>query len=96
MSLLENNQFKTDQLSIEWFEKMLRKLLASHADYKKQIIALTAENKALKELLERSKSNLTSSTGAKEHLVSFDKDLVNQINKYIKEIDLCLAYFEEA
>lgn len=93
MSLLDNKSSKEDHLAIDRFEKLLRQLLASYTEYQKQIITLTEENKRLKHLLEASKSNL--STTPKNTPVSLDQDLVQQINKYIKEIDLCLTYFEQ-
>ncbi|WP_243017936.1 MULTISPECIES: hypothetical protein [Candidatus Cardinium] len=93
MSLLDNKSSKEDHLEIERFEKLLRQLLASYAECQKQIITLTEENKKLKHLLETSKSNL--STTPKNTLVALDQDLVRQINHYIKEIDLCLTYFEQ-
>lgn len=93
MPLLEDNQ--EGRLIIERFEKALMRLLQSHTDYQKQIIQLTEENKTLKSLLETSKTNLTRSTAANHNAIPFDSHLVHQINKYIKEIDLCLAYFEQ-
>ncbi|WP_342265338.1 hypothetical protein [Cardinium endosymbiont of Philonthus spinipes] len=93
MALLDDNQ--EDQSIIERFEKMLMKLLEAHAGYQKQIIQLREENKTLKSLLETSKTNLSSATGKHNKPLPFDNHLVDQINKYIKEIDICLAYFEQ-
>lgn len=94
MALLEDNQ--EDQRIIERFEKRLMQLLQSHADYQKQIIQLTEENKTLKSLLEASKTNPSRSTAENHKALPLDNHLAHQINKYIKEIDLCLAYFEQA
>ena len=94
MALLEDNQ--ADRRIIERFEKALMKVLQSHADYQKQIIQLTEENKALKRLLEASKTKLNRSAVDNHKALPYDHPLVHQINKYIKEIDICLAYFEQA
>ncbi|WP_250238312.1 hypothetical protein [Cardinium endosymbiont of Oedothorax gibbosus] len=94
MASLEDNQ--EDRRIIECFEKRLMQLLEAYAAYQKQIIQLTEENQTLKSLLEASKTNLSSSTAENHKALPFDNHLVNQINKYIKEIDLCLAYFEQA
>ncbi|AXI24073.1 hypothetical protein CE557_239 [Cardinium endosymbiont of Sogatella furcifera] len=91
MALLEDNQ----RLIIERFEKMLMELLQAHTDYQRQIIALTEENKRLKALLEASTTDLSRSTAQNHTVHSSDPHLVDQINKYIQEIDLCLAYFEQ-
>ncbi|WP_419241121.1 hypothetical protein [Cardinium endosymbiont of Nabis limbatus] len=95
MPLLEDNPSKEAHLTIARFEKALMQLLQSHADDQKKIIQLTADNKRLKELLEAPKTNLNRPTAAKDKALLLDNDLTHQINKYIKEIDLCLAYFEQ-
>ncbi len=94
MSLLEDNLFKKDDITIERFEQTLVKLLEAHTSYQKQIIQLKEENKALKSLLEASKTHLNASTIANK-TTPVNGHLVHQINKYVKEIDLCLAYFEQ-
>ncbi|MGI2257095.1 hypothetical protein ACRRVD_00705 [Candidatus Cardinium hertigii] len=94
MSLLEDNSSKEDHLIIARFEKTVAKLLEVHANYQKQIVHLTEENQALKSLLEASKRNLSTPTANYDSL-RLDHHLVHQINQYIKEIDLCLAYFEQ-
>ncbi|MCT4697382.1 MAG: hypothetical protein V3581_02975 [Candidatus Cardinium sp.] len=91
MALLEDNQ----RLIIERFEKMLMELLQAHTDCQKQIIALTEENKRLKALLEASTIDLSRSATKNHTAHSSDPHLVDLINKYIQEIDLCLAYFEQ-
>lgn len=96
MPLLEDNPSKEDRLIIERFEKTLTKLLQAHTSHQKQIMHLTEENKTLKCLLEASKNNLNASPTKNHTSLPFDHPLVGQINKYIKEIDLCLAYFEQA
>lgn len=87
-----------DQLIIQRFEKILMKLLQSHAHYKKKAMQLAQEKEVLQGLLQQSKTNLSA-------LKEVDKKsnkgeasvigLASQINAYIKEIDLCLAYFEQ-
>lgn len=93
MPLSEDKRFSNDHSIIQHFEKMLMELLERHTDYQKQILQLTEENKALKELLKASKATFSSSAN-KGFLL--DNAVVDQINGYIKEIDLCLAYFEQA
>ncbi|TSJ80922.1 MAG: hypothetical protein NMK33_05835 [Candidatus Cardinium sp.] len=94
MSSLEDNQ--KDQRIIERFENMLMQLLQAHSDYQKQIMQLTEENKKLKSLLEGSKISPSRSTAANHKAAPLAHHLVDQLNKYIKEIDLCLTYFEQA
>ncbi|MGI2262122.1 hypothetical protein ACRRVA_02310 [Candidatus Cardinium hertigii] len=94
MSLLEDNSSKEDHLIIARFEKTVAKLLQLHANYQKQIVHLTEENEALKSLLEASKRNPNASTATHDS-PRLGHNLVHQINQYIKEIDLCLAYFEQ-
>ena len=94
MPLLEDNSSKEDPLIIAKFEKTVEKLLQLHASYQKQIVHLTEENKVLKSLLEASKRNSNAPTANHDSL-RLDHHLVHQINQYIKEIDLCLAYFEQ-
>lgn len=94
MSSLEDNQ--KDGRIIERFEKMLVQLIEAHTAYQKQVIQLTEENKRLKSLLETSNIDLSGSTTTHTKTVLLGHHLVDEINKYIKEIDLCLAYFEQA
>ncbi|CDG49717.1 hypothetical protein [Cardinium endosymbiont of Bemisia tabaci] len=94
MSLLEDNSSKEDHLIIARFEKTVAKLLQVHANYQKKILDLTEENQILKSSLEASKRNPSGPT-ANHHSLRLGHHLVHQINQYIKEIDLCLAYFEQ-
>ncbi|ROT47093.1 hypothetical protein [Candidatus Cardinium hertigii] len=87
--------------TIERFEKIFIELLQSHARYQKKTLQLEQENRDLKELLRISKTHLNVSTQVDKNLkkpFKSDKndELVRQINTYIKEIDICLAYFEQA
>ncbi|MGI2298996.1 hypothetical protein ACRRVB_04450 [Candidatus Cardinium hertigii] len=94
MSLLEDNSSKEDDLIIARFEKTVAKLLQVHANYQKQIVHLTEENQTLKSLLEASKRTADAPT-ANHNSPPSGHHLVHRINQYIKEIDFCLAYFEQ-
>lgn len=101
MLLLENNILSVEHHdSIQHFDKLLMELLQHHAHGKKKIAQLVEENKELKALLRTSTRNDNISTemdkSLKKTLTSDGcTELSHQINAYIKEIDLCLAYFEQ-
>ena len=102
MQLSEDKQSTNgeNKLSIQHFEKMLMDLLKSHEAYRKKIRQLLEENNVLKGLLHKEKNNLKLSTAVDKNLkytLHSDNKKVSmaQINSYIKEIDLCLVYFEQ-
>jgi hypothetical protein len=90
-----------DRLAIQHFEKVLMMLLQRHEHYQKRTEQLARENEVLKGLLYETKTNFNLSIEADKNLTKVlepdnRKVLVSQINGYIKAIDLCLAYFEQA
>ncbi|TDG95711.1 hypothetical protein [Cardinium endosymbiont of Culicoides punctatus] len=101
MPLLEDKPTVNGQHgAIQHFDQLLVELLGRYTDDQKKIVQLTEENKTLKALLQQAKShvNVFEKTGkdVKNILTSDNSaELMQKINAYIKEIDLCLAYFEQ-
>lgn len=101
MLLLEDNTPSGQHYdSIQHFDKLLMELLQHHAHDKKKIAQLVEEKKELKALIRTSTRSSNISTemdkSLKKTLTSDSyTELSRQINAYIKEIDICLAYFEQ-
>ena len=99
--LLLNGDFR---LSLQHFEKILLALLAQHRHYKKQVLHLTEENQALKMRLQAEKNDSgmlskidnTANNNIRKNAPLDGDTLARKLTAYIKEIDLCLAYFEQA
>lgn len=74
------------------FEQLLMLLIERYSDCRHQLTQLAAENKRLKALLQAQLDQQPEETFLS---IADHNNLTKQINTYIKEIDRCLAYFEQ-
>lgn len=97
MPLLEDKSVKyvDYKVILKQFSVLLMDLLKSYEHNQKYIAQLLKENESLKKLLNTESHQLSKKE--QEQLLSLNnkKSYITQIDTYIKNIEDCLAYFEQ-